>query len=193
MNWTTQSKVIITNIVSIFALALGLFGVDVSPDAQAQIVAGIGAIAAVVTSILVAFRSRKQLEADEVQAAVKRRQAGFVRPDVLTGMGLTGALVLVVMALPGCNLLPETPRQALAASYVAVETIADSTAIAYRDGHITDSQRQNVRGRLQAALDQLAIAEDLIVQGLDADDPIRRARQILSIAQQYLIEAQTDE
>lgn len=185
MNWTTQSKVIITNIVSIFALALGLFGVDVSPDAQAQIVAGIGAIAAVVTSILVAFRSRKQLEADEVQAAVKRRQAGFARPSALA--------LLALLAVAGCSLLPETPRQALAASYVAVESIADSTAVAYRDGHITDAQRQNVRGRLQAALDQLAIAEDLIVQGLDADDPIRRARQILSIAQQYLIEVQTDE
>ncbi len=190
MNWTTQSKVIITNIVSMLALALGLFGIDVSPDAQAQLVAGIGAAGLIVTTVIAAFRSRKQLEVDEVDAAVKisQKQGGYVHPNTLVAMALMSALVV------GCaGMLPETPRQVLTASYLAVEEAAESTAIAYRDGHITDEQRQRIKGYLQRALDDLKLAEAMIIQGIDSDEPLQSARRVLLLAQQYLIEAQTNE
>lgn len=176
MNWTTQSKVIIANIVSILALALGLFGIEVEPDVQAQIVAGIGAVAMVVTSVLVAFRSREQLQADEVDAALKR-QKGFARPEFLALMALLGAILLV----PGC-MQPQTQPQAIGQAYVAIETIADATAIAYRDGYITDTQRQEIREQLQAAL-QLTVDAELLG---DSESRLVQAHRILLSIQRLL-------
>lgn len=189
---TTQGKIIITNIVSIIVLALGLFGIDVDPDVQAEIVAGIGALALVITTALAAFRSRGQLVADEVDASIKRRQkeGGFAHVSHLWAVGV---LSVAALLLAGCNHMPETPRQALGASYAAVESIADSTAIAYRDGHITDEQRQSVREELTRAMETLQLAEAAITQGLDADNLLVSARQILAQIQLYLIEAQSNE
>lgn len=185
---TTTTKVLITNIVSIAAVVLSIFGIDVSPEDQATIVGGIAAIASVVTMILVTVRSRKQLLADEVQAASKR-QGGYAAPPLLAAVALVTAAALM---LGGCVNPPTSPRQALAASYSAVSFAAESAAIAYRDGVIDDAERKHIRAVLTEATDYLEAAEALIIRGVNADDALTRAREALMIVQRILIEARND-
>lgn len=188
MATTTQTKVLITNLVSIVAMVLSLFGFDVSPEDQAIIVGGIAGIASVATMVLVTVRSRNQLLADEVQAASKR-QGGWVSPHLLVAAALVS---MAAITLAGCVNPPTSPRQALAASYAAVTFAAESTAIAYRDGVIDDAERQHIRAVLTEATDSLEVAEGLIVRGLNADTPLTQAREALAIVQQLLIEARND-
>lgn len=52
----SKTKVIAANVVGIIVLALGMFGIDVPPEQQAQIVAGLGAIGCVINTILAHWR-----------------------------------------------------------------------------------------------------------------------------------------
>lgn len=178
MNVTTQSKIVIANIVGILVLALGMFGIDVDPDQQAQIVGGLGAIGCLINTVLIAFRSREQLGVVEIDAAVKRH-AGFARPGLLYPIAALSLLLL--LALPGCT-PPQTQPQVIGQSYITIETVADAVGIAYRDGYITDGQRQDARQQLQAALELTADAQMLG----DSDNRLLQAQGILQSIQRLL-------
>lgn len=95
-------------------------------------------------------------------------------------------LITIALMLAACSSLPETPKQTLAASYIAVESLADTAYIAHRDGLITDEQRDDIRTELQAALDHLALAEQIITTGGDAETQLQAAHRILTTIQSVL-------
>ena len=104
-------------------------------------------------------------------------------------MAVTAALMaLVVFALSACQLAPKTPRQALAASYVAVESIAESVEIARLDGVLTDDQAQEAKTQLLQALKYLDMAAGQIDIGQPGTDPLRRAQAILTTLHAILLE-----
>jgi len=51
----SKTKVIAANVVGILVLALGMFGIDVPPEQQTQIVAGLGATGCVINSVLASW------------------------------------------------------------------------------------------------------------------------------------------
>lgn len=53
---SNRAKALAANIVGILVLMLGMFGIDVPPEQQAQIVAGLGAIGCVINTILAHWR-----------------------------------------------------------------------------------------------------------------------------------------
>ncbi|MAL97160.1 MAG: hypothetical protein CL583_01800 [Alteromonadaceae bacterium] len=92
----------------------------------------------------------------------------------------------LLLALVACVSLPQTPKQTVAASYVTIESLAETTAIAYRDGHIDGETREEIRIALQESLGHLVEAESLLVAGNDAESQIARARVILEAVQSIL-------
>lgn len=95
-------------------------------------------------------------------------------------------LITFALFLAGCSTLPETPRQSLAVSYVAVESLADTVFIAHQDGIIDDEQRSRIKVQLQLALDHLALAEQALLHSDDTKGHLESARIILTATQSYL-------
>ncbi|MCK9468219.1 MAG: hypothetical protein M0Q49_02275 [Porticoccaceae bacterium] len=182
---TTQQRIIIANLAGIVVLALGMYGINVDAETQKLIVGGLGAIGTVINMTIVQFRSRQTLLADEMDA-FHQREGGYVRPSLCFALA---AVVIVATALfSGCGHAPETPRQAIAASYVTVETVADAAEIAYRDGHIDADQRAVIRADLQSAIEVLAEARRIESAGGDAADKLQYVRAVLMSVQKLLPE-----
>lgn len=95
---------------------------------------------------------------------------------------------LLGLFLAACSILPQTPKQSVAAGYVTIESLADAAAVAYRDGHIDAQQRTAIRESLRTAMGHLEQAESLIVQGLPSDAPLHRAQAVLQVVQSILAE-----
>ena len=104
-------------------------------------------------------------------------------------MTVTAVLLsLLVFAFSACQLAPQTPRQALAASYVAVESIAESVEIARVDGVLTGDRAAEAKTQLLQALMYLDMAAGQIDLGQPGTDPLRRAQAILATLHAILLE-----
>ena len=66
--------------------------------------------------------------------------------------------LLAFLLLAACASLPQTTNQRIAAGYVTVETLAETTAIAYRDGHIDDAEKARIKSSLNQSIDYLNLA-----------------------------------
>lgn len=174
---TFQGKVVIANLVGILVLGLGMFGIDVAPEKQAQIIAGLGAIGCLINTVLVAFRSQPEKVADEL-ASLQKHQRGFAQIEVLALLVLLAAGALMMSACAPMP-VPETPRQAIGSVYSTIDSLADLAAIAYREGHITDTQRQQARQQLQEALTLAADVERTLLTGGTTGDQLERINELL--------------
>jgi hypothetical protein len=187
---TTQSKIIIANIVGIVVLALGMFGISVDPETQAQIVAGLGAIGTVINMAIVMFRGQKTLAEDEIQAAMKRNEGGYVRPSLCCALAGVLLLAASVGALPGCSThgaQPQTAREALALGYTAHTALARSVTAATVSGSITVDQAEQARDALSQSLAALEAARQLIAAGQSADSNLHRAAALLTVVESILL------
>lgn len=149
-------------------------------------VAGIGDVSQ--ASWLAAFLGALVAAAKTVQSrlaepAPANRQAGFARPSLLLALGLASMLFV---SLQGCTLMPETPRQAIAASYVTVESLAETADVAHRDGVIDDQQRAVIKADLQTAKNALDEARKIEKAGGDPQDRLEYVRKILVAVQSLL-------
>lgn len=95
---------------------------------------------------------------------------------------------LMVMVLSACAsvTVPETPKQTVAASYITVESIADTAYLAHRDGVITTEEKNEIRDSLQQSIDYLVVAEQAIQSGEDPENQLENAQQILGHIQKLL-------
>lgn len=169
---------VLGNIVSLIALWLVNFGVDLSPEDQATIV-----------SALLLIVNTCALAIPAVLAGMKRAppsnpESGQARTSVMLALGAVTALMVMLM-LPGCQ-LPETPRQAIAASYVTVESLAETAEVAHRDGVIDDQQRSIIHADLQTAMNALRDARQIEAAGGDPTDRLSYARSVLTAIQSLL-------
>lgn len=97
-------------------------------------------------------------------------------------------VVMAALALSACQATPQTPRQALAASYITVETLAQSVEQARLGGLLDDSQAQEAKVQLLRSLVYLDIAATQIDAGQAGEDPLLRAHAILTALQTILLE-----
>lgn len=87
------------------------------------------------------------------------------------------------VGLFGCIERPQTVREGIAAGYVSIESIADSVAIATRDGYLTEAQCNGVLDRVQSAQNLLVDAQEL-----EAANQQDKAMTALKVAQAILRE-----
>ena len=66
--------------------------------------------------------------------------------------------LLAFLQLAACASVPQTTTQRIAAGYVTVETLAETTAIAYRDGHIDAAEKARIKASLNQSIDYLNLA-----------------------------------
>ena len=66
--------------------------------------------------------------------------------------------LLAFLLLAACASVPQTTTQKIAAGYVTVETLAETTAIAYRDGHIDAAEKARIKASLNQSIDYLNMA-----------------------------------
>ena len=66
--------------------------------------------------------------------------------------------LLAFFLLAACASVPQTTTQRIAAGYVTVETLAETTAIAYRDGHIDIAEKARIKDSLNQSIDYLNLA-----------------------------------
>ena len=66
--------------------------------------------------------------------------------------------LLAFLLLAACASVPQTTTQRIAAGYVTVETLAETTAIAYRDGHIDIAEKSRIKGDLNQTMEYLNLA-----------------------------------
>ena len=96
------------------------------------------------------------------------------------------ALMALLLSACASMTVPETPKQVVAASYITVESIADTAYLAHRDGVINDKQREDIRVSLQEALEYIRLSEDAIRMGEDPEVELETAQKILTNVQKLL-------
>lgn len=88
---------------------------------------------------------------------------------------------LLSVVLSGCVLVPESPREAIATSYVTIDSLADSVRIAKRDGLIDAEQRDNLVDKLQKALDSTKTAQLALSDFENTGDPVSKDEYLRKI------------
>lgn len=182
----TTLAAVFGNIVSLAAVALVHFGIELTAEQQAEIVSAllviVNTVALIVPAVIATVNKRRERRV---------REGGFVTLSLLQGIALATIMGLILTA---CTVVPETPRQAVAASYLSIESLAQTAEIAYRDGLIDDARRDAVREELQLALESTALAQQAVEAGQDPSSRLEQAHAILSALKNRLeIEVQRDE
>ncbi len=115
-------------------------------------------------------------------------------------------VLLLALAIVGCATLqeakPQTPREALAAVYLAIEEASNTVYIAKRDGHINADERDHLTTELVKAVHAVVDAEEALkayeALGNPSDQDtfarnLSRANTVLRLIASTIEESQTDE
>ena len=86
--------------------------------------------------------------------------------------------LLVALVTSSCALMPKTPKQTMAATYVAIETLAESTWVAFESGQIDRETTTRVYGRLKEAKAYVDAAAQL--EGAESETRLEKARGLLT-------------
>ncbi len=103
---------------------------------------------------------------------------------------------MLVIGLSGCQFFEgptfeDTPFRAIGATYVAVETVAESAIALHEQGAISDAQRADIKVKLQQVLDSLRDAEAAVRAGrtAEAEDTLGTVEAVLRTVRTTLAEA----
>jgi len=79
-------------------------------------------------------------------------------------------IFLLALTIAACAVAPQTPKQTMAATYVAIETLADTALLAYEAGDIDRDTTTRIYKKLQEAktyVDLSAVLEGSTLTGGD--------------------------
>ena len=123
---------VLGNVISLLALWLVNFGIELTAEQQAEIVSALLLVVntcALVIPAVIAGLSRK--------SGAKANQAGNALPPLLLALGF----IAVVLALtPGCTILPKTPAQQLAYADSAFTALVETASDLRDQGALTEHQ-----------------------------------------------------
>ena len=89
--------------------------------------------------------------------------------------------LLAFLLLAACSTVPKTVSQQIASGYVTVETLAETTAIAYRDGHIDLAEKARIKASLNQSINYLNLASTATLgSGQTPETYIKLAIEILN-------------
>lgn len=179
---TSTLAAVIGNVVSLLAVWLINFGIELTLQQQADIVSALLVIVnlcALIIPAVLARQAKKRGSADP--------QSGFASPRLLVMLAVVS---LLAITLGGCSLQPQTAREALALGYTAHTATTRTVTAATTSESITVDQAQQARASLVLARQQLEIAQSLVTADKPAADPLWRANSALQIVEQILTEAE---
>lgn len=171
-------------IVALIVTALARYGIEVPAEVQAalnELLTFIGGALAALAGV----KSMQLARGSTDSSGIPPGESGRAQPWMLSVLAILSATVMA-LHLTACSIAPDAPRQAIAAGFVAVESLAEAAEIAYRDGHIDADQRSVIKTDLQAALDALTEARRIESTGGDASGRLEYARAVLLAIQKLL-------
>lgn len=147
---------VLGNVVSLIALWLVNFGVELSAEDQASIVSAllliVNTCALIIPAVLAGMK----------RPAPRDPESGHGLPEFMLALGVITALV-VVLILPGCgSLQAPTPNNTLVASSKALQVLAEDIGAAQKSGQITVEYEAALLDHVQFANDELRRAQRLM-------------------------------
>lgn len=179
---TSTITAVIGNVVSLLAVALINFGIELTEQQQAEIVSALLVIVntcALIIPALCAWWAKRSGGAD--------KQSGRALPSLLLTLGLVS---LFALSLGACSLQPQNSREGLALGYTAHTALSRSVTAATTSGSITVDQAEQAREALAQSLHSLDIAQSLITTNQPTGDALERANDLLYVVEQILLESQ---
>ena len=171
---------VLGNVISLLALALVNFGVELDAATQAEIVSALLLIVntcALIIPAVVATVNKSR--------AAGSSQAGRSTPAYLAAVA---SRTLIVAALSACATQPQNAREALALGYTAHTATVRAVTAATTSEAITVDQAQQARSALQLAREQLDVARALVEADQSAVAPLQRVTQLLTAVEPILQE-----
>ncbi len=159
MKFDISDRVFWAQIVGIFVLLGGLFGISVDAETQLQLVGGLSAIGLVLTAILAKWRGG---------GSGGGNQSGFISPPfagTLIVLSMFGALMLM---LPGCASTPK-PLNTIASVSTAIEQVSLQIDLAQKSGQISNEREDALQDELKRINGQLRFAVSLTGDAQSAD------------------------
>lgn len=103
-------------------------------------------------------------------------------------------VLFLALALGACAMAPQTPKQTMAATYVAIESIADTTLVAYQAGEIDRETVTDIYRKLREAKGYVDLTSITAGGELSDSDKSRleQARDIL-VELEALLQEKTNE
>lgn len=161
---------VLGNVISLLALWLVNFGIELTAEQQAEIVSALLLIVntcALVIPAVIAGLSRK--------SGAKANQAGNALPPLLLALGF----VAMVLALtPGCTILPKTPAQQLAYADASFTALVESAADLRDQGALTTGQVDRLSDYINRGNDVLSGAWAALGRG--DNDRVAEYAQVVS-------------
>lgn len=159
MRFDISDRVFWAQIVGIFVLLGGLFGISVDAETQLQLVGGLSAIGLVLTAILAKWRGG---------GSGGGNQSGFATPESLALLIGVVFFVAIVSMLPGCTSTPK-PANTIAATSAAIEQVALQIDLAQKSGQISNEREDKLLDELKRINGQLRLASSLTGDAQSAD------------------------
>jgi hypothetical protein len=145
-----NNRVLLAQLIGLLAIVAARFGIDITADQQADLLAGLSTFGLLFTAVLAKSR---------VAGESGNSESGFARVSALIALASAAAIALAACTLQA----PQTPRQTLLAAYATAESVADSVTIAKQGGYITEAQRDDYVAQLRQARDLLDASRTLLV------------------------------
>lgn len=176
---TSTLAAVLGNVVSLIALWLVNFGIELTPQQQLQIVNALLLIVntcALIIPAVVAGLSKRQGSADA--------QSGRALPGLLLTLGLVS---LFAVSLGACSLQPQNSREALALGYTAHTALTQQVIAATTSHAITVDQAEQAREALSQSLDALNLARELLASDHSPDTALQRAVALLTVVEDIVL------
>lgn len=89
-------------------------------------------------------------------------------------------IMFMALAIAACAMAPQTPKQTMAATYVAIESMADTALIAYQAGEIDRAITTKIYQKLQEAKGYVDLTA-MVGKGELTDTDVGRIEQARNI------------
>lgn len=147
------------NIVGILGLLLGMFGIELDHESQAQLIGAAGIVGLIINQVIVAWAQRQQPAAPQ-SSAVPPKDDGFLRSPAL-GFALCVLSFVALLAVSGCATQTITPNKMIAAASLSIEQIALQIDQAQKSGQISNEREDKLLDELKQINADLRFAHQL--------------------------------
>lgn len=176
---STENRVLLAQILGLLAIVAARFGIDITTEQQANLLAGLSTFGLLFTAVLAKFRATDG----------SGKQQGYATPGLLGALALAGVIALCSAC---ASRQPIYSEDALALGYTAHSALTRSVTAATRSHVITVEEAVLARASLGQSLAELDRARELIAVSKPAETELQQASRLLDEVHNQLPEELTD-
>lgn len=154
---SNENRVLWAQILGLFAIVAARFGIDITAESQADILAGLSAFGLLLTAVLA--------KAKKPAGVAQDKQAGRASPYLLLVLGLCS---IGLVSLQGCAV--QSPERSALIAGATIGELIEGVSAAQLAGSITVERESELLDHLQFANDELRRASRLIATCQEESD-----------------------